>query len=189
MLVLLSGASGFLGTALRRRLEDEGHATRRLVRSDPGGPDEFRWDPYADSLPAEALEGVEAVVNLSGAPIAHWPWTASYRKTLLESRTATTGTIARAIADLDGPRPALVNGSGVGYYGKDRGDEELDESSAPGDGFLAGVVLQWEAATRPAAEAGARVVLLRTAIVLDQRGGALKVMKLPLPARRRGSAR
>jgi uncharacterized protein (TIGR01777 family) len=179
MLVLLSGSSGFLGAALRQRLAADGHTTRRLVRSDPSGPDQFRWDPYSGLLPAEALDGVDVVVNLSGAAIAHWPWTSSYRKTLLESRTATTGTLATAIAGLDGPRPALVNGSAVGYYGKDRGDEDLDESSAVGEGFLAEVVSEWEAATRPAADAGARVVLLRTAVVLDQRGGALKLMKLP----------
>lgn len=179
MLILLSGASGFLGMALRQRLTDDGHTTRRLVRSEPSGPDEVRWDPYSGTLPPEALVGIDAVVNLSGAPIAHWPWTSGYRKTLLESRTATTSTIADAIARLDGARPALVNGSAIGYYGKDRGDEELDESSPPGEGFLADVVRDWEAAARPASAAGARVALLRTAVVLDKRGGALKIMKVP----------
>lgn len=179
MLILLAGASGFLGTNLRRRLAADGHSIRRLVRSQSSGPDEYRWDPYQADLPAEALAGVDAVVNLAGAPIAHWPWTSSYRKTLLESRTATTRTIVSAITALEAPRPALVNGSAIGYYGKDRGDEELDESSAPGEGFLADVVMQWEAATRPASQAGIRVVLLRTAVVLDQHGGALKIMKVP----------
>ena len=84
-----------------------------------------------------------------------------------------------ALTALDGPPPALVNGSAVGYYGKDRGDEELTESSPPGEGFLSQVVQQWEAATRPASDAGGRVVLLRSGVVLDQRGGALKVMRLP----------
>jgi uncharacterized protein (TIGR01777 family) len=130
-------------------------------------------------LPDAALEGVDVVVNLAGAPIAHWPWTSSYRKTLLESRTATTRTIVQAVTDQEAPLPTLVNGSAIGYYGRDRGDEELDESSAPGDGFLADVVVQWEAATRPASDAGARVVLLRTAIALDERDGALKIMKVP----------
>lgn len=179
MLILLSGASGFLGTALSRRLASNGHSIRRLVRRPSAQADEFRWDPYTGMLPAEALDGVDAVVNLSGAPIAHWPWTSSYRKTLLESRTATTRTIANAIAALDDPRPALVSGSGIGYYGADRGDEELDESSTSGDGYLAEVVRQWEAATQPASAAGARVALLRTSPVLDKRDGALKVMLLP----------
>jgi uncharacterized protein (TIGR01777 family) len=179
MRILLAGASGFLGTALRQRLDDAGHTTRRLVRSDARGPNEFRWDPYAGTLPPESLGGVDVVVNLAGAAIARWPWTSSYRKTLLESRTATTGTIVSAITRTDGPLPALVNGSAIGYYGKDRGDEELDESSPPGGGFLAEVVQQWEAATQPAAAAGARVVMLRSAVVLDKAGGALKLMKVP----------
>jgi uncharacterized protein len=179
MLVLLSGASGFLGTSLRQRLTADGHRVRRLVRSDASGPDEFPWDPYAGQLPTDALQGVDAVVNLSGAPIAHWPWTSSYRKTLLESRTATTRTIVSALSALDDPRPALVNGSAIGYYGMDRGEEELGESSPPGVGFLADVVVEWEASTRPASDAGARVVLLRTGVVLDKRAFALKTMKLP----------
>ncbi|MDP9318793.1 MAG: TIGR01777 family oxidoreductase [Actinomycetota bacterium] len=179
MRILLAGASGFLGTALRQRLTDDGHAIRSLVRSDPRRPDDYRWDPYQGSLPAEALHGVDAVVNLAGAPIAHWPWTTSYRKVLLESRVSTTGTIAGALTGLGGAPPTLVNASAIGYYGKDRGDEDLDEKSAPGDGLLADVVAQWEAATRPVSEAGGRVVLLRSAVVLDERGGALKVMKRP----------
>lgn len=179
VLILLSGASGFLGTSLVHHLAADGHGIRRLVRRQSGQAEEVRWDPYQGNLPPDALDGVDAVVNLSGAPIAHWPWTPSYRTTLLESRTATTRTLVSAITALDGPLPALVNGSATGYYGKDRGDEELDESSAPGEGFLADVVKQWESATGPAADAGARVVLLRTSPVLDRRGGALKIMKVP----------
>lgn len=179
MKILLAGASGFLGTALRRRLTEAGHTTTRLVRSGPAGPDEYRWDPYQADLPAEALTGVHAVVNLAGAAIAHWPWTASYREQLLTSRVATTETIARAVSTLDGELPALVNASGVGRYGPDRGDETLDESSTAGDGFLAGVVVQWEAATQAAADAGARVVMARTSVVLDKAGGALPVLRRP----------
>lgn len=179
MIILLAGASGFLGTALREHLHGEGHTIRRLVRSEPSAPDQYRWDPYAGSLPADALTGVDAVVNLAGAPIAHWPWTASYRKQLMDSRVATTGTIASAISRLDAPLPTLVNASGVGLYGPDRGDEELDETSAPGDGFLADVVEHWEAATRPALDAGGRVVLARTSVVLDKSGGALPVLSRP----------
>lgn len=179
MMVLLAGASGFLGTALRRRLTDQGHTTNRLVRTAPGGPDEYQWDPYQGELPREALAGVDAVVNLAGAPIAHWPWTASYREKLLASRVATTSTIATAVSRVEGPLPALVNASGVGLYGPDRGDEQLDEESTRGDGFLAGVVERWEAATQSAVDAGARVVLARTSVVLDRAGGALPVLRLP----------
>lgn len=178
MRILLAGASGFLGTALRERLLSDGHTTRRLVRSDPTGPDDVRWDPYRGVLPDDVLAGVDVVVNLAGAPIAHWPWTAAYRKVLLESRTATTRTIAEAVSRRDAV-PALVNASAIGYYGKDRGGEELDERSAPGDGFLADVVEQWEAATAAVSDGGGRVVRLRTSVVLDRQGGALKVMRLP----------
>jgi uncharacterized protein (TIGR01777 family) len=163
-------------------LESDGHEVRQLVRREPAGRGEVRWDPYAGSMPGTALAGVDVVVNLSGAPIAHWPWTSSYRKTLLESRTKTTGTIVNALLELDQPMPALVNGSAIGYYGKDRGDETLDESSAPGDDFLADIVVQWEALTQPVADAGGRVALLRTSIVLDRRGGALKIIKVPFLA-------
>lgn len=179
MIILLAGASGFLGTALREQLRGQGHSVRRLVRSEPMASDQHRWDPYAGSVPTEALAGVEAVVNLAGAPIAHWPWTASYRKKLLDSRVATTSTLAAAISRLDTPLPALVNASGVGLYGPDRGDELLDEDSTPGSGFLADVVQRWEAATEPAAAAGGRVVLLRTSVVLHKEGGALPVLLRP----------
>ena len=179
MLILLAGASGFLGTALREHLRSEGHTVRRLVRGDPATTEEYRWDPYSDELPPEALVDVDAVVNLAGAPIAHWPWTASYRKTLLDSRVATTRTLATAISRLDPPLPALVNASAIGLYGPDRGDERLDEDSTAGDGFLADLVKQWEAATQPAEDAGSRVVLLRTSVVLDRAGGALPVLLKP----------
>jgi uncharacterized protein len=177
--ILLAGASGFLGTNLRRRLAADGHTHRRLVRGEPAAAEEFRWDPYAGTLPLGALDGVDAVVNLAGAPIAHWPWTASYREQLLNSRVATTQTIATALTRLERPPPALVNASAVGYYGRDRGDEELTEDSARGAGFLADVVEQWEGATRAAETAGSRVVLGRTAVVLDRAGGALRLMRLP----------
>ncbi len=179
MRVLLAGASGFLGSALRQRLDSDGHRTRRLVRSEATGADDVSWDPYAGTLPEAALDGVDVVVNLAGAPIAHWPWSTSYRKVLLESRTSTTRTIVTALTRRDDQRPALVNASAIGYYGKDRGDEDLDESSPRGHGFLADLVDEWEEATGPLAVAGGRVVMLRTGVVLDDRGGALKLMKVP----------
>jgi uncharacterized protein (TIGR01777 family) len=176
--VLLAGASGFLGTSLTRRLAEDDHTTIRLVRSPARRPDELHWDPQAGQLPAAALDGVDAVVNLAGASIGHWPWTSSYRRQLLESRTRTTRTLAKAVAERQTP-PVLVNGSAVGLYGRDRGDEELPEESGRGDGFLADVVEQWEAETEPARVAGARVALIRTAPVLDGSGGVLKIIKLP----------
>lgn len=179
MEILLAGASGFLGTSVRQRLAEDGHRIRRLVRRPSSEPDTYEWDPYRGALPREALQRVDAVVNLAGAPIAHWPWTSSYRKVLLDSRVKTTETIASALTRLDAPPPALVNASAIGYYGTDREDEDLDEQASQGEGFLADVVAQWEAATRPVAAAGGRVVLLRTAVVLDDSGGALKRIKVP----------
>lgn len=149
----------------------------QLVRGEPSGTGQSRWDPYAGVVDRALIEDAGAVVNLAGAPIAHWPWTESYKRQILDSRVATTGTLATAIAESDA-KPALVNASGVGLYG-DRGDERLDEGSGPGDTFLASVVEKWEAATAPARDAGARVALARTSPVLDKSGGALKVMRLP----------
>jgi uncharacterized protein (TIGR01777 family) len=176
--ILFAGASGFLGTALAARLAAEGAETRRLVRRSPSGDGEWRWDPAAGTLPAAALDGVDVVVNLAGAPIAHWPWTDAYRRTLLDSRVETTRTIVQALRDT-GSTPALVNASAVGAYGKDRGDDTLTEDSSRGPGFLADVVAAWETEARAAEDLGCRVVRLRTAVVLDGSGGALQVMRVP----------
>jgi len=178
MKIVISGASGFLGTPLRRHLADAGHEITQLVRSDPAGSGQARWDPHRGELDADLLEGVDTVINLAGAPFVHWPWTASYKRTLLDSRIETSRTLADTIARLDA-KPALVNASGADYYGDDRGDERLDESSSTGSGFLASVVREWEEATRSAREAGARVVNTRTSAVIDRRGGPLKTMGLP----------
>ncbi len=177
MRIIVAGASGFLGTALRHHLEAAGHETVQLVRSPTPGPGQVRWDPAAGDLDPAALDGADAVVNLGGAPIAHWPWTTAYKQKILKSRLETTGTIARTLAGLDSP-PALVNAGGINYYG-DRGDEILDEDSAPGKGFLAEVSRQWDQAPRVAADAGARVVRIRTGVVLHKAGGSLKPILIP----------
>ncbi len=176
----MAGASGFLGTALQQHWRSTGHDVATLVRREPGSSREHRWDPYRGQLDASLVESHDVVVNLAGAPVSHWPWTAAYKKTLLISRTATTRTVAEAIAGSD-HKPALVNASGVSYYG-DRDDEDLDEDSSNGDTFLAKVARRWEAATEPATTAGARVCLVRTGVVLDKDGGALRLMKLPFVA-------
>lgn len=111
MKFVLAGASGFLGAPLRRRLADAGHEITQLVRSEPASPDQVRWDPHGGELDANLLEGVDTVINLAGAPFVHWPWTASYKRTLLDSRVETTRTLADTIARLDA-KPALVNASG-----------------------------------------------------------------------------
>jgi uncharacterized protein (TIGR01777 family) len=176
--IVLAGSSGFLGGALREKLTADGHTLVRLVRGQPREPNQVRWDPYTGELDPSVVEGADAVVNLAGVPIGHIPWTESYRRQVVDSRVATTSCLAATIDGLGGST-ALVNASGINYYGADRGDEELDESSSPGTGFLADVCQRWESATASAGDAGARVAILRTAVVLDRSGGSLRLLLPP----------
>ena len=170
MRVAIAGSSGLLGSALVAHLTRRGHDVRRLVRRATTAPDEIAWSTDGDLDPAD-LRGVDAVVNLGGAGLGDRRWTTRYRSTILRSRTAPTGVIARTLADMaDGPR-VFLQGSAVGFYG-DRGDEVLTERSGPGDDFLAGVVQAWEAATAPAQEVGVRVAHMRSGIVMARKGGS-----------------
>ena len=178
MRVLISGASGLLGTALTRSLRSEAHLTAALVRR-PAANDEVQWDPR-QPLDPEKLKGFDAVVHLAGKNIAG-VWTAKFKQEVLESRAVGTRTLATAVAESfrrSGQPKVLVSASGVGYYGN-RGDEELTEESGPGRGFLAEVCKQWEAATNAARDVGVRVVSLRIGVVLARDGGALKPLLLP----------
>ena len=178
MQLLVAGASGFLGQALGRSLAQQGHQVVRLVRSDTSASDEARWDPEHGEVDRELVEWADVVVNLAGASNVHFPWNDSYRRTFLESRTRTTRTLAEAIATSE-RRPALLAQNGVAGYG-DHGSTVIDEST-PTDAptFMGDVTRQWEAATQPASDAGARVVVMRTGVVLDKAGGALKQMLIP----------
>jgi uncharacterized protein (TIGR01777 family) len=176
--VLVSGAHGLIGSALLPRLRADGHRVVRLVRGDPEGSDDVRWDPAAGTIDAAGLEGVDAVVHLAGAGIGDKKWTPARKQLILDSRTQGTALLARTLAGLTRPPAVLLSGSAVGYYGNG-GAEELTEASAPGDDFPAGVCVAWEAATAPAEAAGIRVVHLRTGIVLAAHGGALHRMLLP----------
>jgi uncharacterized protein (TIGR01777 family) len=179
MQVAITGASGLIGSALARSLTDAGHTVRPVVRRDTDEPGAVRWDPAAGTIDAGALAGVDAVVHLAGAGIGDRRWSEQRKRELHDSRTRGTDLLARALAELD-PRPAvLVSGSAVGYYGHDRGDEVVTELSPPGQGFLAGLVQDWEAAAAPAVEAGIRTVYLRSGIVLDAHGGILPRLALP----------
>ncbi|WP_298456907.1 TIGR01777 family oxidoreductase [uncultured Cellulomonas sp.] len=178
MKIVVAGSHGLIGTALVARLAREGHEVHRLVRGAPAGPREVPWDPAHGVLDPRALEGAGAVVNLAGAGVGDKRLTDAYKDVVRRSRTDTTGLIAHTLARLDGPRPVLLQASGIGAYGE-RGDEVLDESSALGDTFFAGVVRDWEGAADPAVEAGVRVAFLRSGIVLSPAGGALQRM-LPL---------
>ncbi len=175
--VLVSGASGLIGSALVPALSTAGDRVTRLVRSGGTKEGSVAWDPAAGRLDAGELRGVNAAVHLAGETVAG-RWTDAKRKRILESRTRGTRLLAETLAGLE-PRPSvLVCASAIGYYG-DRGDEELTEASAPGSGFLADVVGEWEEATRPAAEAGITVVNLRFGVVLSPSGGALGAMLTP----------
>lgn len=176
-IVVVSGASGLIGQALVRELHRRGDTVRQLVRRPVRGEDERQWDPVAGTVDADALRGAAAVVHLAGAGIGDQRWTPARRAEIRESRVRGTTTLATAIVRAASPS-VWVSGSAVGIYG-DRGQEELDEDSPPGSGFLADVCREWEAATTPAAEVGVRVVLLRTGVVMARQAGAL-ARQLPL---------
>ena len=175
--VLVSGASGLVGRALVPFLTTGGHTVTRLVRSAPRAG-EVRWDPAGGALEAAALPAVDAIVHLAGDNLAEGRWTAEKKRRILESRVRGTRLVAEAAAALPRPPRVLVCASAIGFYG-DRGTEVLDETSAPGSGFLADVCRQWEAAAEPARAAGIRVVHLRFGVVLSSAGGALATMLLP----------
>ena len=177
MRVIISGASGLIGSALWSELRSDGHDVVKLVRR-TAAAGELQWDPSAGVLPVDALEGADAVVHLAGAGIGDHRWTTEYKAEILNSRVRSTALLAETIASCTNRPPVLLSGSAIGIYGASD-DRELDEQSPPGTGFLADVCTQWEAAAAPAAAAGTRVAYLRTGIVLTPKGGALKKM-LPL---------
>ncbi|WP_062078946.1 TIGR01777 family oxidoreductase [Demequina globuliformis] len=169
MRVVLAGSSGLIGTALQESLRSDGHEAISLVRREARGPNESTWDPRAGTVDSSVLAGADAVVNLAGASIGDKRLTSSYAEVVLNSRLQSTGTLVRALTDVafDG---VLIQGSAMGYYGA-RGEEKLNERSGPGSTMLASIVTQWEAAARPAVDAGIRTVFCRTGLVLAGHGG------------------
>jgi uncharacterized protein len=177
MKVVVSGASGLLGSALVPALRASGHDVVRLVRREPTAADEVPWDPAVGQLDPAQLSGVDAIVNLSGANLGK-RWTAARKREILESRVDTTALLASTAAALD-PRPAVfLSAGGLGIYG-DRGDEILTEESSLGSGFLVDVGKAWVAAADPARDAGVRVATFRQGVVLARQGGALARMLTP----------
>jgi len=177
--VAISGASGFIGSALRHFLTSGGHRVVPMVRSRERVRDgAVYWNWRTGEIDREALAKVDAVVHLAGEPILGLRWTEDKKREILDSRVKGTELIARTMAELHSGPTTLVSGSGVHYYG-DRGDEALTEGSSPGRGFLAEVTQAWEEATRRAERSGIRVVCIRTGFVLSPAGGALGAVLLP----------
>ena len=180
--VLLSGASGFIGSELARSFTRDGHRVVRLSRREAPSGDSIGWSAEQAWIDERALQALapppEIVVNLAGEPIAR-RWTPRRKQAIRDSRVNGTGTLAKAIAALSVPPRVLVSGSAIGYYGTDRGDEVLRETSAPGRDYLAQTALAWEGATAAASRAGIRVVMPRTGVVLGRHGGALERLLLP----------
>jgi len=180
MKVVVTGASGLLGSSLVPALESAGHQVIKLVRRKTNRPNEREWNPFGEPDPA-LVEDADAVVHLAAETIKGW-WTRHKKERILESRVRGTEMLAKSIAAAEHKPRVFVSASGIGYYGS-RKDEVLTEESSNGRGFLADLARYWERAARAAEEAGVRTVLLRMGVVLSNRGGALQSM---LPSFRMG---
>jgi uncharacterized protein len=183
MKILITGATGLIGRSVCRSLINEGHQIVILSRRQPAPIDlagiiAFRWEPEAESPPAEAWEGVEAVIHLAGEPVAAARWTEEQKRRIRDSRVKGSHNLVTGMRAAPRIPKILISASAVGYYG-DRGDEILNESSDPGSGFLSEVCLDWEAESARARELGVRVALVRIGVALSPSGGALEKMLLP----------
>ena len=176
MNVLITGASGMIGSALTRYLASKGHTVKGLVRGDAATGQPF-WNPSRGEIDFDGFP-VEAVINLAGENVAQGRWTDDKKNRILKSRVDSTRLLAQYIANLENKPKVLISGSAVGFYGN-CGANVIDESFPLGQGFLANVCKEWEAACQPAQEAGIRVAYLRTGMILSAGGGALKQMLLP----------
>ena len=173
MRVLISGSSGLIGAALVEALQVTAHTPIRLLRTPTQSQAEsIVWDPEKAHLPDDALNNIDAIVHLAGEPIAAKRWSEAQKRKILQSRTSTTKLLATAISEAASPPSVFLSGSAIGIYGN-RGDEQLNEISSRGEGFLADVVRQWEQAACAAKE-HTRLAYLRTGVVLSDKGGALK---------------
>ncbi len=171
MKIVVSGASGLMGSALVPSLRTDGHDVFRLVRRRAVASDEISWDPMREEIDAAELTGTDAVINLAGAGIGDHRWTDAYQREILDSRVLGTKTLTRAMAALDPVPSVFVGGSAIGYYG-DTGDIEVDEDGPKGVGFASDVLVAAEEAAQPARDAGIRVVSARSGLVVASGGGA-----------------
>lgn len=178
MKVLITGASGLLGQALQESFKDKGYEMLLASRKEPEDDRHIQWSIEGGFTDPEKLEGVDVVVHLAGENVSGLRWTDEKKKAIHDSRVLGTRNVVDAISKLKKKPKTFIASSAIGFYGE-RGDEEVVESSAAGDNFLAGVCKEWEAESRRAEDAGIRTVLLRTGIVLSKDGGALATMLLP----------
>lgn len=180
--IAVSGVTGLVGRSLVKRLLAEGHTIRPLVRREPKcDQGEIRWDPISGEVDADALEQVDAVVHLAGENVGEGRWTAKKKERIRRSRVDGTKLLCDALAANDKKPQVLVCASAIGFYGN-RGDEILDETASPGEGFLPELCQAWEDATKNASDAGIRTVNLRIGVVLSPEGGALRKMLGPFLA-------
>src|ERR1051325_10646746 len=179
MKILISGSHGLVGKALLKSLTADGHEVIKLVRHELSvGAPEIEWHPHQGRINAEQLEVFDVVVHLAGENIASGRWTGEKKRAIRESRVQGTSLLSESLARLSRPPSVFLSASAIGYYG-DRGDELLTEKSAPGDGFLPSVCIEWENATKPASEKGIMTVHTRFGIILDRDEGALAKMLPP----------
>ena len=178
MKILITGATGLIGCALRESLAADGHEFLLTTRNEPKDSSWVQWKPETGFAEPEKLEGIDAAVHLAGESINALRWTEEKKRAIRDSRVLGTRNIVDTLSDLERRPRVLVAASAIGFYG-DRGDEELTETSKSGKNFLADVCRDWEAESRRAEDAGIRTVLLRTGIVLSKDGGALATMLLP----------
>ena len=182
MRITISGASGLIGRRLLKLLTTEGHSVGVLSRhagvNMPGGVRVWVWDPLKGEPPAESLRETNAIINLAGEPVAQ-RWTEESKRRIRESRVNGTRSLVEALGKLSERPEALICASAVGYYGS-RGDQILEESSAPGNDYLPDVCVAWEREAQAAEPLGIRVAQVRTGVVLDTRGGALARMLPPV---------
>ena len=178
MNILVTGSSGFVGSAVVIQLSSKGHLVKTLVRRNPKHPYEIRWNPPQSGPTPEQLQGIDAVIHLAGESIADRRWTEAKKKAIKDSRMLGTKIVSDAISRMPVPPKVLISASAIGYYGN-RGTEALTEDSLAGRGFLPEVCQAWEAATAPAVQKGVRVVQLRFGLILSLKGGALAKMLPP----------
>jgi len=178
MKVLIAGGAGFLGTALTKSLINDHHEVLVLTRHTPKRPNQFQWDGATTSGWGHLIHEVDAVLNLTGFGLEHWPWTKRQKQKFIDSRVVPGRALVSAIQNASRRPKVFLQISGINHYGL-RGESVADESTPPANDFLAQLTVQWEEATQPVEELGVRRIVTRTAVVLARRGGLLPLMALP----------